>query len=266
MLGRLLKIQAYGANQVVGETQGNAILQLSQNTQGRDFVIGDIHGHFELFEQLLKAVKFDEKVDRAISVGDSIDRGPESHRALEFLEKPWFFSIRGNHEAMLMAAQAREYGIYELWMKNGGEWSERVAESHLNKMAETCKNLPYAIEIETKNGKVGVLHADMPSHFSWPRLNKDLTSGKIKSRDRQIMLWSRDSYQAFRRARESAKNVSEPRIKDIYRVYVGHSIVNTPCLFGNLMFIDTGAYVTGKLTAVDLNNEEVIMIQNKTGV
>lgn len=80
------------------------------------------------------------------------------------------------------------------------------------------------------------------------------------------MLWSRDSYQAFRRARESAKNVSEPRIKDIYRVYVGHSIVNTPCLFGNLMFIDTGAYVTGKLTAVDLNNEEVIMIQNKTGV
>jgi len=246
----------------VGESHGNEILHLSLNVHGRDFVIGDIHGHFELVEQLLKEVDFDVTVDRLISVGDSIDRGPESHRALEFLEKSWFYSIRGNHEAMLMAAQAREYGIYELWMRNGGEWADLVSEDFLNKLSELCKKLPYAIEIETKNGNVGVLHADMPPGLSWPQLTKSLSASTLKAKHQQTLLWARDTYRAYRKAREYPGVIKEPNIEGIYRVYVGHSIVNNPCLFGNMMFIDTGAYVTGKLTAVDLSNEEVIMIQN----
>ena len=248
------------------ESQGSGVLHLSQNSRGRDFVIGDIHGHFELLEQLLKEVDFDEAVDRAISVGDGIDRGPESHRALEFLEKPWFYSIRGNHEAMLMASQAREYGIHELWMKNGGEWADVVSEAFLNRLADTYKNLPYAIEIETKNGNIGVLHADMPSHLSWQELTGGLLASSLKPKDLQTLLLSRDSYRSFRKACEYPGVIKEPIVTGIYRIYVGHSIVNNPCLFGNIMFIDTGAYVTGKLTAVDLNNEEVIMVQNATSI
>ena len=266
MFGRLLKRQESGANKAVGQNQGNDVLYLTQNKKGRDFVVGDIHGHFELFEQLLKAVDFNYDTDRIISVGDSIDRGPESQRALEFLEKPWFYSIRGNHEAMLMASQAREYGIYELWMRNGGEWSDLVSEEFLNQLAKVYSDLPYAIEVETENGKVGVLHADIPPKMSWSELTRGLESSKLKDKQRQMLLWSRESYKNLRKSRENPGIVREPQINDIYRVYVGHSIVNNPCLFGNLMFIDTGAYVTGKLTAVDLNHEEVIMVQNETCV
>ncbi len=262
MFGLLKGRLASGAKETVYQTQYNAVLRLMQNTQGRDFVVGDIHGHFELFEQLLIAVDFDEQVDRIISVGDSIDRGPESYRALEFLEQPWFYSIRGNHEAMLIDSQAREYGVYELWMRNGGEWSDLVSEDYLNRSAEIYKKLPYIIEIETVNGIVGVVHADVPPKLSWAKLTNALLKSLIKPKDRQKLLWSRDSYRNLRRSRESSEQIAEPNVEGVYRIYLGHSIVNSPCLFGNLMFIDTGAYVTGNLTAVDLNNEEIIMVQN----
>ena len=263
MFGLLKNRRAGGAKKPVDQTQDNAVLRLSQNTDGRDFVIGDIHGHFELVDQLLKAVEFDEIVDRMISVGDGIDRGPESQRALEFLEKPWFYSIRGNHEAMLIDSQAREYGVYELWMKNGGEWSDLVSEDYLNRSAEVYKKLPYVIEIETKHGIVGVVHADVPPKLTWAQLTHGLSTSRIKPKDRQKLLWSRDSYRNLRKSRENPDMITEPNIEGVYRIYLGHSIVNSPCMFGNLMFIDTGAYVTGNLTAVDLNNEEVIMVQNK---
>lgn len=261
-----LKSYGSGENVAVDEGQSSDVLKLSQNTQGRDFVVGDIHGHFELVEQLLKAIDFDEAVDRLISVGDGIDRGPESPRHLSFLEQPWFYSIRGNHEAMLIASQAREYGVYELWMKNGGEWADLVTEEFLNKLAEKYRTLPYAIEIETKQGIVGVLHADIPPNISWPKLMASLARSRLKKKELQALIWSRETYRAFRKARETPNVIKEPNIEGIYRLYVGHSIVNTPCLFGNIMFIDTGAYVTGKLTAVDLNNEEVIIVQNETSV
>ena len=263
VFGLLKNRKASGAKTSVDEEQANAVLRLPQNTEGRDFVVGDIHGHFELVEQLLKAIDFDEAVDRLISVGDGIDRGPESHRALEFLEKPWFYSILGNHESLLIDSQAREYGVYELWMKNGGEWSDLVSEEYLNRSVEIYKKLPYVIEIETKNGIVGVVHADVPPTLSWDKLIFGLSTGRIKRKDRQKLIWSRDSYRNLRKSREDPEMVIEPNIEGVYRIYLGHSIVNSPCLFGNLMFIDTGAYVTGNLTAVDLNNEEVIMVQNQ---
>jgi len=40
-------------------------------------------------------------VDQLFSVGDLVDRGPESHRVLEWLARPWFFAICGNHDFMV---------------------------------------------------------------------------------------------------------------------------------------------------------------------
>ena len=75
--------------------ENKPVLRLQQNLQGRDFVVGDIHGYFHLFEQLLVEINFDDSRDRMISVGDLIDRGPESARALEYFMQPWFFSGTG---------------------------------------------------------------------------------------------------------------------------------------------------------------------------
>lgn len=43
---------------------------VQRNIHGRDFVVGDIHGHFTRLEAALQQVDFDRSVDRLFSVGD----------------------------------------------------------------------------------------------------------------------------------------------------------------------------------------------------
>lgn len=78
------------------------VLKLPKNTKGRDFVVGDIHGAFDLLDKALEEVGFDPAKDRLISVGDLIDRGKNSRRCLDYLEQPWFYALRGNHEDIFM--------------------------------------------------------------------------------------------------------------------------------------------------------------------
>ena len=62
------------------------ILQhFARNTHGRDFVVGDIHGCFDLLQQALDEAAFNPDRDRLFSVGDLIDRGPQSPQVLLWL-------------------------------------------------------------------------------------------------------------------------------------------------------------------------------------
>ncbi|MEE8287309.1 MAG: metallophosphoesterase, partial [Gammaproteobacteria bacterium] len=98
-----------------------AVVRFPLNEHGRDFVVGDIHGMFEHLHRLLKNVEFEEETDRLFSVGDLVDRGPESRRALEWLDNPWFFACRGNHEQFAIDSNDPEQ--LDVWVNyNGGEW------------------------------------------------------------------------------------------------------------------------------------------------
>lgn len=59
--------------------------KFDRNLAGRDFVVGDIHGAYDLVIQGMKAARFNPTCDRLFAVGDLIDRGPGSHRAARFL-------------------------------------------------------------------------------------------------------------------------------------------------------------------------------------
>jgi serine/threonine protein phosphatase 1 len=101
--------------------ESEAVLRFPLNDQGRDFVVGDIHGMFQHLTQLLDKIGFDEEHDRLFSVGDLVDRGPESKRALEWLDKPWFYACRGNHEQFAIDSDDPEQ--LDVWVNyNGGEW------------------------------------------------------------------------------------------------------------------------------------------------
>ncbi len=65
-------------------------------------MVGDIHGHFKFLTMALDKLDFNTELDRIFSVGDLIDRGPDSIDVLNWLEKPWFHAVRGNHEQMLI--------------------------------------------------------------------------------------------------------------------------------------------------------------------
>ena len=75
--------------------------RFERNRIGRDFAVGDIHGCFTALQIALDAIGFSPETDRLFCAGDLVDRGPGSHLVVDWLDKPWFFSTRGNHEALV---------------------------------------------------------------------------------------------------------------------------------------------------------------------
>lgn len=100
------------------------IARLPLNTEGRDFICGDMHGCYEFVEQFLQFINFDKTKDRLISAGDLVDRGPDNEKCLLLLNEPWFYAVLGNHETMMVDYAAEDYdGRY--WGRNGGQWGEK---------------------------------------------------------------------------------------------------------------------------------------------
>ena len=109
------------------------VQKFDANTKGRDFVVGDMHGFYDLFLAELDRYDFDPSCDRVFSVGDLIDKGPKSLDCLRLLKRPWFHAVRGNHEQMLLdfcfpyslTEQDRDLNA-KIFLKNGGDWVNKL--------------------------------------------------------------------------------------------------------------------------------------------
>jgi serine/threonine protein phosphatase 1 len=91
----------------------------------RLFAIGDIHGCFKPFYELVVKIIDLKKDDRLILLGDYIDRGPQSKEVVDFIidlmEKGFkIIPLTGNHEAMLLESYADPGMLYQ-WYMNSGE-------------------------------------------------------------------------------------------------------------------------------------------------
>ena len=63
------------------------------------YVCSDLHGCFDLYEQINNFILPDDTV---IFLGDAIDRGPYSYETMEAIRtNPQWIYLKGNHEAML---------------------------------------------------------------------------------------------------------------------------------------------------------------------
>jgi serine/threonine protein phosphatase 1 len=89
----------------------------------RVLAIGDIHGCFTALTALENYVPFTPE-DRLITIGDYVDRGPDSRSVLEWLiareARRTLIPLRGNHELMMCAARRSERH-YDEWIACGGE-------------------------------------------------------------------------------------------------------------------------------------------------
>lgn len=220
-----------------------AIKRFDRNVQGRDFVVGDIHGMFRALDYKLSEVHFDEQYDRLFSVGDLIDRGPDSAEFEAWLSKPWFHAVRGNHEQMLIDSMKEgfESNIAGIYYANGGDWFFGLPEVEQQCYAIQLDELPYAIEIDTPQGKVGLVHAEVPLN-DW-ELFKSLYDDN-EDYFNSVLIWSRN--------RISSK-YTEP-VNGIDVVFCGHTPVKEITYLGNVVYLDTGAvFKGGKLSLVQIN-------------
>jgi serine/threonine protein phosphatase 1 len=96
----------------------------------RAYVVGDIHGRLDLLDQLLDRIHREVDADPPpktllVFVGDLIDRGPSSAQVVERLRTYRHPGIRpifllGNHEEVLLRILAGETGLIAKWRMFGG--------------------------------------------------------------------------------------------------------------------------------------------------
>lgn len=246
---------------------------LLPNTRGSDFVVGDIHGHVALLDCLLEAVHFDPASDRVIALGDLIDRGPQSRVLLERVrDEPWFYSLRGNHEAMLKAAIGN-WHLRMLWTDNGGDWGEDLSSEDHHALANIVDDLPIGMSVPLVDGRrVGLVHAELHVRHQWEDLEQitSVSEGDAVDDDGGSLaaaaLWGRSRITALARlvaAKSTPVDVPDDgqsirralqAIDGIDLLIAGHSVIATklPVQTSNLLWVDTGSYLPdGRLSLVE---------------
>lgn len=209
------------------------VRRLSLNVRGRDFFVGDIHGCFGALEAKLAAIGFSPGAgDRLISVGDLVDRGPQSDLALEWLGYPWFYAVRGNHEEAAID-WAADCADEETYIRNGGEWNVRNSLSMNRRIADAFLALPVAMEVETVAGVLGIVHAGCP-YTHWDTFRAVLESGRDAevSHACQVAMWTRNRIEGADRSLTTG----------VFAVVVGHTVVDAVTVLGNTVYIDTGGW------------------------
>ncbi len=224
-----------------------AVVRYALNETGRDFVVGDIHGMFTAMQELLDDVNFDESKDRLFSVGDLVDRGPESRASIDWLAKPWFSACRGNHEQFALDAGDPEQ--YELWVNhNGGHWWLDIGASDRRRFVDSFAQMPLAIEVETRAGRIGIVHADIPREHSWEKFMGLLEDGHEAAIF--FAMWSRNRIAGVENA--------APVEGQVERIYCGHTPTRDVIKVHNVYYIDTGAvyfadgYEDARLTMIEI--------------
>jgi serine/threonine protein phosphatase 1 len=220
------------------------IQYFSVNQNGKDYVIGDVHGRYDLVYEALAKANFDETKDRLFCVGDLIDRGVYSDHVAEFLSKPYIHAVRGNHEDILLSLYENgtpsEDKIAYIGQQIGLTWWLYTDEDDRQDILEALRRLPLVIEIETVRGTVGLVHADIDSHLNWNQF-KDAVEND-EEHVIQEALWGR----------RRLSNNNREGIPGVGRVYVGHTVQDKIKQYGNVVAIDTGAVFNKHLTMVNI--------------
>lgn len=221
----------------------------------RVYAIGDVHGRIDLLDALLAKIEADSaRRPRGevlvLLLGDLIDRGPDSAAVVRRAMRPlgWgrLQSLKGNHEAAMLDALDGDRKMLSIWLRNGGDaalrsWGFDAAlldEADVGKIADALHQAIPAAErafiarcpLSLRIGDYFFVHAGIRPGV------------RLEQQSDQDMLWIREEFL------DSSRNHGAV-------VVHGHSIAETVEALPNRIGIDTGAYASGRLTAIGLEGE-----------
>ena len=224
------------------------------------YAIGDVHGRLDLLEDLVAHIREDvaqhpsDSARSLIFLGDYVDRGPESRGVVDAVMSdllPGFTTVRlmGNHEeAMLSFLDGESDGLD--WMSFGGLetlLSYGVPLRSLPNSGEAVKALQAAL-IEAVPERHVAFFRNCLLHYSvgdYLFVHAGVRPGiPLEKQTQTDLLWIRDDFLRVR--------VPLPG-----RVVVhGHTICDLPQNRSQRINIDTGAFVSGRLTCLVLRGNE----------
>ncbi|MBI5142988.1 MAG: serine/threonine protein phosphatase [Nitrospirae bacterium] len=202
----------------------------------RLIAIGDIHGEFRLLVELIeRRIVFDPSSDRLVFLGDYIDRGPDSRQVVEYvsaLKKAHpaaLVLLAGNHESMAADALYMANPLdNRMWLSNGGR---ATLDSYGTAGNAARALLPFIESLLTwyETDAHIFVHAGVDQFMSMVEMPVE------------VLQWSR-----------TLCPHKSGRV-----VVIGHTVHERVMDYGGLVAVDTGAYMTGLLSAYDVLGKTV---------
>jgi len=218
----------------------------------RVYVVGDIHGRSDLLDRIVKEIKRDIETKPApesltVTLGDYVDRGPDSRGVLDRLIcNPFptkYIGLKGNHEE-LFEAFLSDSTVASQWRQLGGVetlHSYRVPVSSLMtgkgfdaassalRQAVPQEHLSFleSLKLSMSIGEYFLCHAGVRPGIP------------LEHQSAADLLWIRGEFL------NSKMNFGKV-------VVHGHTPTESPEVLPTRINIDTGAFVTGRLTCLVL--------------
>jgi serine/threonine protein phosphatase 1 len=228
----------------------------------RIYVVGDIHGRDDLLIRMHAMILADARARPGLAptvvyLGDYVDRGPGSFEVLEFLIQeplPGFTSIplMGNHEDMMLRFLDGPPTLN--WLVNGGVStlaSYGVASGepivYLADLDVVRRELRAAVPPAHMRFLLGLGLMHVAGDYVF--VHAGVRPGvDLEAQAPADLLWIRDKFLDSR--------------KDHGKVVIhGHTITDEPEVRANRIGIDTGAFVTDRLTCLVLEGSERRFLQ-----
>jgi len=221
----------------------------------RLYVIGDIHGRSDLLDRIVDEISRDIEQQRGgecltITLGDYVDRGPDSRGVLDRLARNPFptnyVALKGNHE-VLFETFLRDPSAGDTWRRLGGletlvSYGVPVNELMLGKGFESAARALRAAVPREHSTFLSALKPSL-SIGGWFLCHAGVRPGvPLESQRLEDLLWIRDEF--LNSTADFGKTVIH-----------GHSPREWPDVRPNRINIDTGAFATGRLTCLVVNGE-----------
>lgn len=218
----------------------------------RIYAIGDVHGRLDLLEKMLERIgdhsrELPPARTHLVVLGDLIDRGPASADVLRTLHniqrtKRNVVVLLGNHEEIMLEALKGDIGALEAWLDFGGV---QTLESFGIALPDDPRDMPILIEemrrtiprdlrewlaglpLSVRSGDYFFCHAGIKPGVP------------LRRQQRDDLLWIRGEF---------LESEQDHGVVIVHGHSVEHEVTSLP----NRIGIDSGAYSTGKLTALYL--------------
>ena len=229
------------------------------------YAIGDIHGRLDLLNMMEAAIAEDIRSTGPAQalicyLGDYIDRGPHSAGIIERFCGPFEDDVvriflKGNHEERMLDFLVEPAQSGPGWMQVGGR---NTLESYGVAVPADVDDLDWTALRDALSDMLPDGHRSFLSslRLGWVWRNYLFVHAGIRPDtplDRQSprdLMWIREPFLS------STQDWS-------FKVVHGHVIVEEPVLRSNRFGIDTGAYQSGKLTCLTLDNSGARILQVK---
>jgi serine/threonine protein phosphatase 1 len=227
--------------------------------QGRRvYAVGDVHGRLDLLDELLERIAADAggAAHELVFLGDFVDRGPDSAGVIDRVrqlkaERP-VRALMGNHEEILLDVLAGDPEVTRLFCRVGGRetaLSYGIGEQEYVEFGfeELAERLGALVPAEHRAFLLSL--EDQVVEDDYVFVHAGVRPGvPLEEQVPSDLRWIRNSFLSF----------PDPFGKTVVH---GHSITEEPDFRSNRIGIDTGAYKSGRLTALGLEDDRYWIVQ-----